>query len=436
MGVSTDGSYVYLVANGVLSTGAQPGHCQWGGLRGASCNLYGLLESEGRWQSPRFIASLSNEDAPDWGALAPSREEYSLVEMTSRVSSNGHYLAFMSDRRLPTQGRPSGYDNTDEKSGAPDEEVYLFNALSGALICASCDPSGAQPVGVYDTPESGEGLGLLVDRPAIWSSENEEAGFDHWLAGSLPGWTGTDNHEAFYQSRYLSNQGRLFFNSADSLSRQDVNGKEDVYEYEPAGVGGCQGAQQNTEGGCDALISSGKSEQESAFLDASESGADVFFLTSAKLSPQDPDSAFDIYDARVCEGPEASAPCPPSAPGSSTPCQSEAACKGHPPSAPGFPAPASAAPSGEGNIAAQDVLAQKTKAKPAPTRAQKLAAALKACKRDKHKRKRKACEKQARKRYGPLEKAKKSGSSARARKSSARHSPSGAASATALRSRS
>ncbi len=411
IGVSSDGSYVYLVANGVLSAGAQPGECQWGGLRGASCNLYVIHQSEGHWQSPRFIASLSNEDGPDWGTVAPSREEYSLVEMTSRVSPDGHYLAFMSDRRLPTQGRPSGYDNSDEKSGAPDEEVYLYDALSGALICASCNPSGARPVGVYDTLESGEGLGLLVDRPAIWSSENEEAGFDHWLSGSLPGWTGTDNHEAFYQSRYLSDQGRLFFNSDDSLSRQDVNGKEDVYEYEPAGLGSCQGAQQNTEEGCVALISSGKSEQESAFGDASQSGNDVFFLTSAKLSPQDPDSAYDIYDARVCEGPEATAPCPPPASSSSASCQSEASCKGQPSQPPSIGAPASATPSGQGNIAAQGVLGQKAKAKAKPlTRKQKLAAALKACKKHKQKKQRTACEKRAKKRYGPLEKTKKSGS--------------------------
>ena len=44
---------------------------------------------------------------------------------------------------------------------------------------------------------------------------------------------------ALYQSRYLSNNGRLFFDSADSLVAADVNGKEDVYEFEPAGVGGC-----------------------------------------------------------------------------------------------------------------------------------------------------------------------------------------------------
>ena len=41
------------------------------------------------------------------------------------------------------------------------------------------------------------------------------------------------------------------------------------------------------------------------------------------------------------------------------------------------------------------------------TRAQKLAAALKVCRRDKKKAKRQSCEKQARKAYGPVAKGKK-----------------------------
>ena len=45
--------------------------------------------------------------------------------------------------------------------------------------------------------------------------------------------------EELYQSRYLSDSGRLFFNSGDALVPQDVNGTWDVYEYEPEGVGSC-----------------------------------------------------------------------------------------------------------------------------------------------------------------------------------------------------
>jgi hypothetical protein len=40
-----------------------------------------------------------------------------------------------------------------------------------------------------------------------------------------------------YQSRRLSDGGRVFFNSDDGLVPQDVNGMEDVYEWEREGVG-------------------------------------------------------------------------------------------------------------------------------------------------------------------------------------------------------
>ena len=73
-------------------------------------------------------------------------------------------------------------------------------------------------------------------------------------------------------------------------------GVENVYEYEPAGVGGCGGSS----GGCVALISSGTSHKESAFLEATPSGNDVFFLTAAQLAPAGHRRRFDIYDAREC----------------------------------------------------------------------------------------------------------------------------------------
>ncbi len=66
---------------------------------------------------------------------------------------------------------------------------------------------------------------------------------------------------------------------------------------------------------------------------------------------------------------------------------------------------ASATFQGPGNTAETEVHSSKTTIKPKPlTRAQKLALALKACRKLKHKHKRKACERKARKRYGPKHK--------------------------------
>ena len=61
----------------------------------------------------------------------------------------------------------TGYDNVDASpaaKGARDEEVFLYDSATASLRCVSCNPSGARPAGVLDTEESGEGLGLLVDR--------------------------------------------------------------------------------------------------------------------------------------------------------------------------------------------------------------------------------------------------------------------------------
>lgn len=408
-GASEDGAYVYFVANGVLAPGASQGGCPNDiiGLSelaelppGTTCNLYVSRPdsaSPGQRET-KFIAALSFEDAADWGLPQNERVEQregDLTYVTARVSpGSGEYLAFMSNRSL------TGYNNQDATSKAADEEVFLYNAQLGRLSCASCNPTGAQPNGVFDTENSGEGLGLLVDRPEAWRNR--------WIAGSVPGWTALSHFRSTYQSRYLSASGRLFFNSSDTLVPQDENQKEDVYEYEPEGVNGCTKA-----GGCVALISSGAAtdNRESAFLDASVSGDDAFFLTSERLAAQDLDGAFDVYDARVCGTSESGACLPHKAP-PVPPCSGEA-CK--PPVSGGssFSDSATANFSGPGNTPATGVLPSKAKApatvKAPLTRAQKLSKALKACRKQfKHKKsKRAACEKQARKKYGP-KKAKKS----------------------------
>jgi DNA-binding beta-propeller fold protein YncE len=433
IGASEDGAYVYFVADGALAPGASRGYCgfkETGERRppGTTCNLYvrHYDEAARAWEPTKLVAAVSFEDSPDWGDFGQGPLSY----MTSRVSPDGRYLAFMSDRSL------TGYDNKDVSSEAPgkrlDEEVFLYDAQQERLVCASCNPTGARPRGVFDAGLTnggkGEGLGLVVDRNEVWSavtSEQEggiDAGIDNWLAGSIPGWTNVGGEYATYQSRYLSNSGRLFFNSADPLVplatptreetvegvEQEV-GVENVYEYEPNTIGAC-----HSEGGCIGLISSGKSEHESAFLDASESGNDVFFLTSEQLVPAASEKNFAVYDAHVCE---AGSPCQAPAPPSKEACAGEEACQGSVPATEPRSPSGTSIFSGPGNLVLPKggVLPEKTVVAPPSkplTRAQKLVKALRTCRKDKQRTKRAACEKQARGRYGPLKtaKAKKSAS--------------------------
>ena len=114
------------------------------------------------------------------------------------------------------------------------------------------------------------------------------------------------------QPRYLGNSGRLFFDSQDSLSAFDTNeGVEDVYQFEPEGVGGC-----GREGGCVGLISAGSEAVDSNFLAADESGKNVFFTTRDRLVGADTDELIDLYDAREGGGfpPPVSEPPPGEAP--------------------------------------------------------------------------------------------------------------------------
>jgi hypothetical protein len=309
LGASADGSTVYFVANGALASGAVPGDCATDRVPGQTCNLY-------RWHqgTTTFIGVLSGADGPSWGRGGATG-------LTARVSPDGRWLAFMSQRPL------TGYDNRDAVSGQPDEEVFLYHAPAGEgeagrLLCASCDPTGARPRGV----EYGQiwfiGGGLAGGRDG-WEEHQ-------WIAANIPGWTPYKLEDSLYQSRYLSDSGRLFFNSSDALVPADTNGNEDVYEFEPLGGEGQPASNDCTptslsygasSGGCVDLISSGTSSEESAFLDASESGDDVFFLTNSKLSPQDLDSSLDVYDAHVCS---AALPCPPPAPPAPPICEGDA----------------------------------------------------------------------------------------------------------------
>jgi hypothetical protein len=378
IGASEDDSSVYFVSIAALAGDER--NAQGEGAQVGQPNLY--LYRAG---VTSFIATLSQEDFPDWYSTEePSK---GTVHLTARVSPDGQWLAFMSQRPI------TGYDNRDAVSEAPDEEVFLYHdgGGGGTLACASCDPTGARPGGVeYSHLEFGHSAGL-VGGEGVWKDTQ-------WLAANVPSWS-----SPYYQSRYLSDSGRLFFNSSDALVPQDTNGTEDVYEYEPPGSGDCTKESPMfglASGGCVGLISSGASAEESGFLDASEDGSDVFFVTKAKLAVQDVDSSFDVYDARVCT---ASAPCLPAPPLPQPACDGDA-CQ-QPVSPPNDLTPASLTFSGSGNVSpATAVVTPKIKR---VTRAQRLAGALKACKR-KSKRKRSVCEKQARRAYGSADRTHKS----------------------------
>lgn len=294
LGASSDGSYVYFVANGVLANGASAGNCTGIAIsRGSSgtCNLY--LWHDG---TIAFIAQLSptdrgdnSDDAVDW---EPTPDAFvGSPEKTSRVTPDGQTLLFRSARN----------DGVGE--------FYRYSAASGQLECVSCDPSGAPPVGPA-TLQSIHGLIGITKAPVL--------------------------------TRNLSDDGdRVFFESSDPLLPAATNGVQNVYEWEADGSGSCQSSADG--GGCLYLLSTGTSPDPSYFADASASGDDAFLFTSQPLVGQDQDQLVDVYDARVDGG--LASQNPPAA----TPCSGEG-CKPPPSVAPPPPTAASVTFAGPGNV--------------------------------------------------------------------------------------
>jgi hypothetical protein len=202
----------------------------------------------------------------------------------------------------------TGFDNIDQNSGEPASQVYLYSADSDELTCASCNPSGARPIGFSELPA--------------------------WIT-------------PYEQPRYLSDDGgRLFFPSFDALALSDTNGTQDVYEFEREGAGGCSSesaAFSPSSGGCLYLVTSGRSGDDSYFLDASSDGRDAFLSSRQRLFPADDDERYDVYDARIGGGFPAPILPPPI-------CAGEA-CR-PPQTAPSVSSPSTSGFVGEGNVKA------------------------------------------------------------------------------------
>jgi hypothetical protein len=145
----------------------------------------------------------------------------------------------------------------------------------------------------------------------------------------------------------MSDDGsRVFFDSAASLVPQDVNGLLDVYEWERDGTGSCVESP-----GCVYLLSGGTSRSWSTLLEASASGDDVFFVSRAKLAPEDGNENFNVFDAHV------------GGVGVAAPVCSGSGCQGVPAASPVFATPASATFAGVGNFPSTSGQVAKPKAK-------------------------------------------------------------------------
>lgn len=316
VGINTsgeDGAYVYLVATAVLThvangQGAEP--------TANEPNMYLLHDGE-----TRFIATLAHHDGDieiyeegvynnvgDWGP-SPSQR-------AAEVTPDGLHVVFQSERSL------TGYDNyahgdiEGTEVSEDVEEAYVYSANDGQLVCVSCNPSGIPPS--YSTSQHpmlrANYLGLNIGEP-----------------------------------RWISEEGnRVFFSTVEPLTNTAVSGAlgvavEQVYEWEREGEDTCtNGSASTVTGGCTYLLSGAGGPRPSVFVDASATGGDVFFISSARLTPDDRGELQELYDAHECS---TASPCFQV---SSTACTGTD-CQGVPPASPIFATPASVTAEGPGN---------------------------------------------------------------------------------------
>jgi hypothetical protein len=284
VGISEDGDSIYFAAKGILDS--EPNDTGETAAPGGP-NLYLWQEGLG----VRFIATLSEGDGPNWGKPEATPVAHA-AKGTAASSPDGRYLVFMSRRNI------AGAETSDPESGKAVEQAFRYDSVEDRLSCISCNPGGATDPGVTIVAEGSETGIISPDPRNVWARQTVGATLPE------PAELEPSVGYAFYWPRTVLDNGRAYFNSVSPLVTADSNGTWDVYQFEPFGLGDCDpssgsGMVATTASGCISLISSGTAALPSVFMDASETGDDVFFATFARLSALDTDGVVDVYDARV-----------------------------------------------------------------------------------------------------------------------------------------
>ncbi|MFL5898532.1 MAG: hypothetical protein ACJ76D_08735 [Solirubrobacterales bacterium] len=300
--VSADGAVAYFVSPSVLGgenpngEAAQPGQENLYRSEAGQISFVGTVTE----RDVKGEKNVTNEPVDGLGLWVNAVDTTSngnagrFGEDPSRSTPDGDALLFSSRAAL------DGYDPEGHA------EIYRYDFAGGELDCISCNPTLAKATG-----------------EATLQSVSGEQG-------------SPEPFNSFVLVENLRPDGeRAFFQSTEPLVVGDIDGLQDVYEWEARGIGSCEEGN-----GCLYLISSGQSERIDYIWGVSASGGDAFFQSSDLLTGADTDETPSIYDARVGGGFAEPAP--------GEPCAEEA-CKSQLSAPPALPSPGLLLP-GEGNV--------------------------------------------------------------------------------------
>jgi NHL repeat len=244
--VSQDGSHVYFVASGALTSTPNG---QGSTAQAGSDNLY-VYDTQS--QRLTFVTTLSTADSSDWDAGNP-------VSRSVETTPDGRFLLFASTN-----------DVTSDASG-PASQLYRYDSQTGELVRVSIGQNGFNNDGNLNYNNAS-----FVDPGAALANPRTRGVF---ISG--------DGAYVFFASPAGLAPGAL-----DDV-RIGSTLANNIYEYHNGQV---------------SLISDGRDRSlllagsAVSLLGASATGSDVYFTTSDQLVDQDADTQQDTYDARIGGG--------------------------------------------------------------------------------------------------------------------------------------
>lgn len=299
--ISENGSHVYFLSTSLLDgskgTAGDPNLYVWDRATNAitfiatvSPSDLGSVPGLNKWTSWAVTPNKSAGQGPGGDS--------------SRTTPDGNVLLFESHAQL------THYDNGGHT------EIYRYDAASRTLLCVSCNPSG-EPV-IADA---------RLEAPT-------SSGLSFGVGGST------------YAIHNLSADGsRAFFETAEALQPADLDGVNDIYEWNVEEDGVASEPH---------LISSGQSiyytnpdfaleeiSEPNILLGINPSGRDVMFLALEALTPEAGEGGvLGIYDAREGGG----------FPAATLGCDGLSSCNSAAGGQPSFPAPSSDSLTGARNV--------------------------------------------------------------------------------------
>ena len=388
--VSEDGSHAYFVAKGILTSEPRGGGC-FTELTAAELTEEEFGKKEGRCRPKNGQDNLYvfERDASHPTGLVRFIATLPQSSVEGEVTPDGRFFVFTCTGDLTV-------DDTSTVS-----QAFEYDSQEEILVRCSIGQCNSPTVSTCGPGERFNHDGNTTEDP---------------VAIKVPVFSKYDAPTEAESRLSVSDDGSyVFFGSIDDLAEGAVAAGEgdanSVYEYHSVG---------SIAKGNVYLISDGKDVTQGFDLPKGDelfgtdaSGSDVFFIAGDSLLATDTNSGEDVYDARIAGGfPEPAVPAG---------CVGEE-CQGAAARSPLSSSPGSVSAVAGGNLTSpaeeKPPVLGEPRGPPQPTkrltRAQRLANALRACAKDKPKKRRATCEVQARKRYRMKSKA-KSASSGRGR---------------------